>query len=268
MIIFLTSCRNEKADFINSIGMEFVLIPAGEYVMGAQGALKEIDFVKGHRPFDDPYKRKLKPLLSADSDENPSHAVKIGKSFYMGKYEVTQDQYEKVMGSNPSFFKGKNLPVESVSYNDATEFIEKLNRLEGKNKYRLPTEAQWEYAARAGSTGLYLFGDDPEDVRRYTWYFGNSKGKTRKVGKLRPNGWGLFDMIGNVWEWCQDYYDPKYYSKSPNLDPKGPEAGFLRVFRGSSWFFYNECCRTADRENAPPDFKTYYLGFRLAADTE
>lgn len=266
--VFLVSCRTEKADFVNSIGMEFNLIPAGEFRMGAQGALKKVDFVEGHRPFLDPYDRELTPMLSKDTDEEPNHIVKISKPFYMGKFEVTQGQYQKVMDTNPSFFKGNNLPVENVSYNDALKFIDKLNSIEGKTIYHLPTEAQWEYAARAGSNDLYFFGDGSDSIREYVWFFSNSNGKTNRVGRLKPNQWGLHDMIGNVWEWCGDYYDHEYYSKSPSLDPKGPETGFVRVFRGSSWFFYNECCRSADRENGPPDFKTYYLGFRLVASVE
>jgi formylglycine-generating enzyme required for sulfatase activity len=165
----------------NIIGMEFVLIPAGSFTMGDDGE-------------------------SADDDEKPRHRVTISQPFYLGKYEVTQMQWAVVMGNNPSRFKELSNPVENVSWNDVQEFIRRLNQmLLGARKYRLPTEAEWEYAARAGTTSAYSFGDDAGNLYRYAWYKGNSEDKTHPVGQRDPNAWGLHDMHGNVWEWVEDW---------------------------------------------------------------
>ncbi|MDR1921074.1 MAG: formylglycine-generating enzyme family protein [Candidatus Adiutrix sp.] len=219
----------------NSIGMEFVLIPAGEFMMGSPDGDED-----------------------ADCDEN-QHRVTISRPFCLGKYEVTQAQWEAVMGNNPSEFEGRNNPVENVSWDDVQEFINKLNQKEGGNKYRLPTEAEWEYAARAGTTSTYSFGDDAEALGRYAWYGENSGGTTHPVGQKEPNAWGLYDMHGNVWEWVQDWYDD--YSGSPATDPLGASSGSSRVFRGgdNAW-----SCRSAFRSGDTPDARYDYLGFRLA----
>ena len=213
----------------NSLGMEFVLIEPGTFEMGS-----------------------LATESGRDDDEGPVHQVTLSQPFYLGKYEVTQGQWAAVMRSNPSAFDtcGGNCPVEQVSWEDAQEFIVRLNRREGMNVYRLPTEAEWEYAARGrGRTGDY-------------WYEGNSNGRTQPVGRKRPNGWGVYDMLGNVWEWTADWYGP--YSASPATDPRGPSGGADRVSRGGSWYNIARYCRSANRRNDAPGDRNDDLGFRLA----
>ena len=151
------------------------------------------------------------------------HEVTISRGFYLGKYEITQGQWESVMGSNPSYFGGSNRPVEQVSWNDVQEFIGRLNEAAGEEVYRLPTEAEWEYACRAGTTTRWSFGDDEGQLGEYAWYTGNnSPYGTKEVGTKRPNPWGLYDMHGNVWEWCQDWYGS--YTSDSQIDPAGPAA--------------------------------------------
>jgi hypothetical protein len=194
--------------------------------------------------------------------------VTVSKAFYLGKYEVTQAQWEAVMGNNPSYFKGRNNPVEWVSWHDVQAFITKLNQKEGMNKYRLPTEAEWEYAARAGTTSTYSFGDDAGALGRYAWYGEDeNSGSTHPVGQKEPNAWGLYDMHGNVWEWVQDRYGEHYYSNSPAIDPKGPPSG-MRVFRGGFWGNLAKLCRSAGRGFVSSDFQDSAVGFRLAFSIE
>jgi formylglycine-generating enzyme required for sulfatase activity len=203
----------------NKVGMKLVLIPAGEFMMGSE---------------------------DGDDDEKPRHRVRITRPFYLGATEVTQGQYQAVTGENPSRFKGSDdLPVETVRWNEAVAFCNKLSQKEGLkpyyqfgdgeqsggNGYRLPTEAEWEYACRAGSSSRYAFGDDESSLGDYAWFNGNSAAKTHPVGQKKPNAWGLFDMHGNVWEWCWDGYDEKYYSDSPSADPSGSLKASVRVFR-------------------------------------
>ena len=155
------------------------------------------------------------------------------------------------MGNNPSRFTGNsNRPVESVSWDDVQAFIEKLNAKEGGAMYRLPTEAEWEYAARAGSITAYSFGDDAKQLGEYAWYGDNSKGETHPVGQLKPNAWGLYDMHGNVWEWVQDWYGK--YAAEAVMDPQGPSAGSARVGRGGGWSAGARFCRSAYRSSPPP----------------
>ena len=194
-------------------------------------------------------------------DEKPAHSVTLS-GFYMGKYEVTQAQWKAVMGSNPSRFKGDNLPVENVSWDDVQAFIRKLNQLTGK-RYRLPTEAEWEYAARGGnqSRGYKYAGGN--DISSVAWYDGNSGERTHPVGKKRPNELGLYDMSGNVWEWCSDWYDEDYYGNSPQNNPQGPASGSFRVGRGGSWGHIAIGCRSAYRDDDALDYRSDALGFRL-----
>jgi formylglycine-generating enzyme required for sulfatase activity len=231
-----------EKNYTNSIGMEFVLIPAGSFLMGSDPATDE----------------------NAGIRETPQHRVTISKPFYLGKYEVTQAQWTAVMGNNPSHFKGRSNPVEQVSWDDVQVFIQRLNRQEGHNRYRLPTEAEWEYAARAGTTGAYSFGDDADSLGRYAWYEDNSGDKTHPVGQKEPNAWDLYDMHGNVFEWVLDWYDATYYSRSPGNDPQGPSFGLRRVFRGGSWNGFAEDCRSANRDYGTPGRRISYIGFRLA----
>jgi formylglycine-generating enzyme required for sulfatase activity len=238
--------------YSNSIGMEFVLIPAGSFTMGAD------------KNFEDALDR-----------ETPRHRVTISKPFYLGQYEVTQAQWETVMGNNPSEFKGRNNPVENISWDDAQMFIQRLNRQEGHNRYRLPTEAEWEYAARAGSASAFCFGDIEKNLDSYACYRYNSREwwgvgdkATHPVGQKAPNAWGLYDMHGNVWEWVQDWYGERYYSNSPGSDPKGPPSGSYRVLRGGGWADDAEDCRSAYRNYYTPGYRNYYIGFRLALSPE
>jgi formylglycine-generating enzyme required for sulfatase activity len=232
--------------YANSIGMEFVPIPAGSFVMGSdKGKDKE-----------------------AGDDEIPQHQVTISKPFYLGRYEVTQAQWEAMMGNNPSKFQGRNNPVENVSWEDAQEFIKRLNAREGTNAYRLPTEAEWEYAARAGTTGIYSFGDDEASLGRHAWYDDNSDEKSHPVGQKAPNAWGLYDMHGNVYEWVQDWYDGFYYYKTPSENPRGLFIGLIRVNRGGAWVHGAWGCRSAFRGNNSPDRRRSDIGFRLALSPE
>ena len=195
-----------------------------------------------------------------DDDEKPTHRVSLS-SFYIGKYEVTQALWKAVMGSNPSHFEGDNLPVENVSWNDCQTFLRKLNAMTGKN-FRLPTEAEWEFSARGGnwSRGYQYSGSNVlSDV---AWYYDNSGSKTHNVGTKAPNELGIYDMSGNVWEWCQDWYgDYHGYSQT---NPTGPSCGANRVYRGGSWGSGAWLCRMAFRDNYTPGSRGNGLGLRLA----
>jgi formylglycine-generating enzyme required for sulfatase activity len=239
----------------NSIGMKLKLIPAGEFQMGSTEA----------------------------DDEKPRHLVTISRPFYLGIYPVTQREYMQVIKKNPSHFPGnERLPVESVSWFDAVEFCNALSRKEGlppfysiKDQtvevpdwhgpgYRLPTEAEWEYACRAGSTTRFSFGDDESALGQYAWYSANSGNQTHPVGEKKPNAFGLHDMHGNVWEWCWDGYDADYYKQSPAVDPRGPEAAARRVIRGGGWDYDPRYARSAFRYGSAPGNRHHDLGFRLA----
>ena len=205
-----------------------------------------------------------------DSDER-QHKVTLTKGFYMGATEITQSQWRQIMGNNPSKFKGDNLPVEQVSWNDCQEFIRKLNRQEGDNKYRLPTEPEWEYACRAGTTTHFYTGNCiSTDQANYDGNYpmqGCSKGRYRKktidVASFSPNAWGLYDMHGNVWEWCQDWYED--YQGDHVTDTEGPFSGsYRRVDRGGGWNDGDRRCRSADRYYNTPANRYDDLGFRLA----
>jgi len=201
------------------------------------------------------------------SDEKPVHEVCVS-DFYIGKYEVTQGEWEKVMGSNPSKFKkGPRYPVEMVSWRDVQEFMRKLN-LQGGRKYRLPTEAEWEYAARSGGKKERFAGTS--DILQFgtvAWYSGNSGGSTHPVGEKAPNGLGLYDMNGNVWEWCSDWYEGNYYATSPKADPQGPPDGGYPVLRGGSWFTEGVLLyfRTSFRVSVYPGSRDYTNGFRVVS---
>ena len=170
------------------------------------------------------------------------------------------------MGSNPSHFEGPNNPVEQMSWDHCQVFLGKLNAKVGgqKGEFRLPTEAQWEYACRAGSTTKYCFGGDEAQLGEYAWYNNNSESKTHPVGEKKPNAWGLYDMHGNVREWCQDWYDGGYHAKSPTDDPTGPATGSLRVNRGGSWYYPAWRCRSAFRGYFGPGDRDSNLGFRVS----
>jgi len=207
------------------------------------------------------YKAALSRYQSSYDWEKPAHEVTLTKPWYMCKHEVMQEQYQQVMGVNPSHFKGVNLPVEQVSWDNATEFCKKLSEKTGMT-IRLPTEAQWEFACRAGTTTTYYTGDADADLGRAAWYDANSRGKTHPVGQKAANAWGLHDMHGNVWEWCADWYEE--YRPGAVVDPQGPGEGQYRVLRGGAWDGHPRGCRTSNRNGLDPDYRgCYFIGFRV-----
>jgi formylglycine-generating enzyme required for sulfatase activity/DNA-binding beta-propeller fold protein YncE len=254
----LTPVRNGNSIITNSIGITLVLIPAGEFSMGSPDSDKD-----------------------AWSSAKPQHRVRITRPFYLGATEVTQGQYRAITGESPSYFKGSDdLPVEQVSWNDALAFCDKLSEREGLKPYyqsggvapsggegyRLPTEAEWEYACRAGTSTRFSFGDADASLGEYEWFLGNSGSKTHSVGQKRPNDWGLYDMHGNVLEWCWDRYAADYYRSSPAAaaDPLGPSQAADRVIRVGCWRFGPQDCLAANRYNGSPGLRNYSVGFRVA----
>ena len=215
---------------------QFVRIEPGTFLMGSEGG---------------------------EIDERPVHEVTITRAFYLQKTEVTQAQWQKVMGNNPSHFSdcGDACPVEQVSWDDVQVFLERLNEMDPGKEYRLPTEAEWEYAARAGTTGDYGGTGNLEEMG---WHSGNANRRTHPVGGKRPNEWGLFDMHGNVWEWAQDWWKLEYYAESQPRDPEGPSTGQFRVLRGGSWNNTAGHARSTHRNGAQPSVRLFSYGFRLA----
>jgi len=224
--------------------MEFVWIDPGTFMMGTPEEQEQLLRNKG---LWDVWFRS----------EQPAHEVTISKGFYFGKYEITQGQWEAVMGSNQSYFEGANRPVEGVSWHDVQVFITKLNLAAGDSLYRLPTEAEWEYACRAGTTTLWSFGDDENQLTNYAWYEGNSPNGTKEVGQRLPNSWGLYDMHGNVEEWCQEWY--RNYSSDAQTNPN---FEFCRVTRGGSFFNSALLVRSA-RHPGAHGTREVSLGLRL-----
>ena len=242
LLVAMTGCASSVladgpakavAPVVNSIGMRFVPISTGTFTMG---------------------------------EGKTAQKVTLTQSFHLGQHEVTQEQYEKVMGKNPSKFKGKQKnPVEQVRWDEAVEFCRKLSELPAEKKaghvYRLPTEAEWEYACRAGTKTKYSFGDSESELGDYAWYVKNSGRTTHAVGGKKPNTWGLYDMHGNVWEWCQDWYDD--YPSGSVTDPTGAASGSGRVVRGGSWNGLAWHCRSAYRSGLSPSLRLNSLGFRV-----
>jgi len=256
--------NNIQPDFINSIGMKFKLIPSSEFLMGIEETAE------------------------------PIHRVKISREFYMGMYQVTQHEWEAIMGTNPSDIIRDDLPVNLISWNDSQEFVQKLNEKEFQNKkkykYRLPTEAEWEYACRAGSTTMFYFDHKKESLDDYIWHYKNSKTtqevfiekgifnkelvKVTKsgrmmhpVGQLKPNKFGLYDMHGNVFEWCEDWFSE--YPSDTVVDPIGsPKEQFVkcRIFRGGSYMNFAGYAASAHRDSRVPKYKTEVLGLRLVKE--
>ena len=256
----------EKAGTVitNTIGMKLALIPAGEFVMGSPDS-------------DD----------LALNDEKPRHRVRIAHPFYLGIHEVTESEWAGMMESTPRkdriplrlFKEGDRYPATHVSWDDATEFCRKLTererhagRLGAGESYRLPTEAEWEYACRAGTTTRYQFGDGEDSLGEYAWYAANAEDVGEKyphaVGRKRANAWGLFDMHGNVWEWCGDWYGKEYYGESPGTDPQGSSKGSDRVRRGGSWLHSASYCPSALRLRRAPSDRQRFLGFRVARSSD
>ena len=223
----------DTLDLGDGVKMELVLIRPGSFTMGS---------------------------ATHDYDEKPAHAVTLTQPYYIGKYEVTQAQWEKVMGTNPSHFKGPTHPVDSVSWEDCQRFLAALQALT-RRTCALPTEAQWEYACRAGTTTDYGFGDDPALLGDYGWYAMNAAQSTHLVGEKKPNAWGLYDLHGNVNEWCADWYAPMY-PRGDALDPMGAKTGHARVLRGGAWLYVPDNLRSSDRGFSPPDYRSDEYGFR------
>jgi formylglycine-generating enzyme required for sulfatase activity len=219
--------------------MQFVSIPAGSFMMGCSAG--------------DP---------DCYAEEKPVHRVNITRPFEMGKFQVTQAVYEAVTNSNPCNFKGPNLPVENVSWDDANRFCEELNSKADGYCYRLPTEAEWEYAARAGDNSC-RYGP----LLKVAWFRDNSGASTHPVGEKQPNAFGLYDMLGNVWEWVHDWYGITYYSLKPESDPPGPKSGEYRVSRGGSWRgVVRGHARVSARYILKPNARSSVVGFRCARE--
>ena len=292
----------QKLDLGNGVSLEFVLIPAGRFIMGKPEAespwiggailgiaglvvlvlaaqvliraicqhrrpqfsllwLIVVVLILGVAEYGGfRFWRAVHEPRFSIPDYLPAHAVTLTKAFYLGKFAVTQEQYMQVMGTNPSRFKGAKLPVETVSWDDAQEFCKKVSRKTGQT-VRLPTEAEWEFACRAGTTTFYYSGDTEADLGRAGWYDANSNGTTHPVGQKEPNAWGLYDMHGNVWEWCQDWYGG--YEAGTATDPQGPGTGTYRVLRGGSRSDCREGCGSAIRNRSAPVRRNYYGGFRV-----
>ena len=237
---FLSSCQATRAlpqtytDL--STGMEFVLIPSGTFYEGSDSGLM---------------------------DEQPVHTVSITESFYLGKFEVIQAQWKELMRNPSHFNRDENRPVERVSWSDAAEFIHLLNQREGCDCYRLPTEAEWEYAARAGTTGNY-----PDDINAVAWYKKNAGGQTSAVGRKAPNAWGLYDMLGNVSEWVSDWYGTGMYPSGSVENPKGSDSGFARSIRGGNWNLSAGSARPSRRDYNRPEFLSNAIGFRLVREVQ
>jgi len=215
--------------------MELVLIRPGTFTMGSENC----------------------------SNATP-HKVTITKPFYLGKHEVTQEQWQAVMGGTPSQFKGAKNPVEKVSWDDCQLFLRELQEKVPGQRFRLPTEAEWEYACRAGSTTKYCYGDDDVRLGACAWYSSNSDETTHPVGEKKPNAWGLYDMLGNVREWCADWFGD--YPSGEVADPTGPASGSGRVARGGAWYSDASAARSAYRIRYAPSARYYYCGFRVVVE--
>ncbi len=233
-----------RLDVGGGVMLELVRVPAGEFMMGS--SLGEVDYKE---------------------DEGPRHVVRFARPFYIGRYEVTQRQWAAVMGENPSWYKGDDLPVNKVNWSEAVEFCRQVQHVTGR-AVRLPSEAEWEYACRAGTTTLYCFGDDAGRLSEYAWYRGGEGSPLRPsaVGQKRPNAWGLYDMHGNVWEWCADRYAPSYESAPDDGGPR--RDGTQHVLRGGSWHNGPRFLRSAARLPRAGYFRSSYVGFRVALDAE
>jgi len=229
--------RNVEVSLGGGVKMEFVAIRPGSFMMGSERS----------------------------ADWKPVHEVTFAKPFYLGKYEVTQQQWETVMGSNPSNFKCATNPVEQVNWDDCQSFVTKLNEKVPGRAFRLPTEAEWEYACRASSTNDFCYGDGADRLRDYGWYINNSDVMAHPVGGKKPNAWGLFDMHGNLWEWCQDIYRDSYMGAPTDGSAWVQAQGSVtnRVLRGGSWYSEPFVLRSANRGRAAPNFPGICYGLRL-----
>jgi formylglycine-generating enzyme required for sulfatase activity len=261
-----TLSKTLTLDLGNGVKMELVLIPAGEFMMGNKFPAAEAVKLFGGKE-------------ATYANEYPRHKVTISKPFYMGVYEVTQAQWETLMDSKPYAGKmvtkvGPEYPVSWAHSNEAIEYCSKLSKKLGKT-VKLPTEAQWEYACRAGSDTAFCYGDDPKKIGEYGWFGGNmidnEKVKTyaRKGGLLKPNAWGLYDMHGNVWEWCRDWYSKDIYASGQNVDPEYTTETKHSTSRGGSWYNGEICLRSAARNSwTGPNYRHYNYGFRVIVEPD
>jgi formylglycine-generating enzyme required for sulfatase activity len=239
---------NAPSEIKAESGVEMVQLPGGRFTMGDENEV----------------------------DATP-HEVFLS-SFHIDKYLVTQEEYQRVMGDNPSRWKAGKNPVEQVRWSDAVRYCNARSKLDGlqpcydlgtwqcnfdANGYRLPTEAEWEYACRAGTKTAYFFGNDPSKLADHAWFKDNSGGKPHPVGQKPPNPWGLHDMLGNVWEWCNDFYKVDYYQESPQENPKGPASGETKVVRGGAWKFSADSCRSGYRYNENPGYADVCFGYDI-----
>jgi formylglycine-generating enzyme required for sulfatase activity len=225
--------KEVRIDIGRGIKMEFVLIPAGSFLMGDE---------KG------------------TDREKPVRKVTLNRPFYLGKYEVTREQFNAVMKTEAGKIDKPNHPVDFARWEICREFLSRLNQQNPGKVFRLPTEAEWEYAARAGTASRYWFGNDEKSLSDYAWFGELAGGAAHPVGQKKPNPWGLHDMYGNVWEWCQDFYG--FYEGKDQMDPSGPTTGTQHVFRGGAWNSPPDRCRSASRDSFPA--AAFVLGFRLA----
>jgi len=250
-----------SADYINTIGMAFNTIKAGSFYMGGCRA-----------KYPCPSKEGID--YKANINETPQRKVTLSDDFQLGVYEVTLGQYKRYVSSTGgegsvavNFIKlnanGNSSPVVGVSWQDAQDFISWLNKKESTDRYRLPTEAQWEYAAKAGSGSYHASRNFTTNSNAYAWYAKNSNNKLHEVGLKKPNHWGLYDMQGNVWEWTADWYSKTSYQRSPSLNPKGVKIGINRVIRGGSWFNGADKIRSSARHKAKPTDHNNLIGFRV-----
>jgi len=261
LMVLVLACWGAAASardvYTNSLGMPFVEVPPGHFVMGTLDMGDVAEELTIERPMN-------------ISDELPPHEVIISRPFWLGQTEVTQGQWFAIMGTRPGpewFWDEPDwelLPVASVSWEDVQAFIGRLNAEDAEARYRLPTEAEWEYAARAGSAKTRPFPRD--DLGRHAWYLDNSGDRPHPVATRKVNAWGFYDMLGNVWEWVGDYYDGGYYKVSPVMDPTGPNDGEQRVRRGGSYHCNPELVRPAYRAPVSPERALPVLGFRLVAE--
>ena len=249
---------NDTLDLGKGVTMKVVLIPAGKFMMGSKfSAADTAQKYGGPKDF--------------HTNEHPQHEVTISRSFYIGLYEVTQTQWRAVMGTEPwdgleCAKSGDNNAASYISWEDATKFCKALSEKTGR-KVELPTEAQWEYACRAGATTVYCFGDDVSKLGDYAWYYENARDKDEKyahaVGRKKPNAFGLYDMHGNVYEWCRDWYDGEFYGKAKDVDPENTTGTEFRVLRGGSWYTLDEHSRAANRSAGSIDEHFEFNGFRV-----
>jgi len=288
----------EPAEITNSIGMKLILIPPGEFDMGSTP--EEIAWTLAEGKKDN----EAQWYFDRVPQEGPRHRVKISRPYYLGVYHVTQAEYERVMGVNPSSFCAKQMdasafrpplpdralkerpedamhvagrdtsrhPVETVSWDDAAEFCRRLSGLPeeraAKRMYRLPTEAEWEYACRAGTNTRWWCGDDEAGLLECAWYTKNADRMTHPVGEKRASPWGLYDMHGQLWQWCMDWHDGDYYGQSPGLDPVGAPRGSNRVRRGGHWGYNAPYCRSAYRNHGASGLRLPILGLRACLVAE